>query len=110
MPSDLGGTPTAQGKYLHDFFIIEIGDVFYIDCEAARLMDLGSGSADLSFVEIDLGIAEDYGVWALYGNDAGAAMGLDVQPGRGGVERRRCLLRSAQRRPVAARFCRKPVQ
>ncbi|MEC7205776.1 MAG: folate-binding protein, partial [Pseudomonadota bacterium] len=32
---------TAQGKYLHDFFIIEIGDVFYIDCEAARLMDLG---------------------------------------------------------------------
>ena len=75
---------TAQGKYLHDFFIIEIGDVFYIDCEAARLMDLGQRLSRFKLrAEIDLGIAEDYGVWALYGNDAGAAMGLDVQPGRG---------------------------
>ncbi|MEC7657259.1 MAG: folate-binding protein, partial [Pseudomonadota bacterium] len=75
---------TAQGKYLHDFFIIEIGDVFYIDCEAARLMDLGQRLSRFKLrAEIDLGIAEDFGVWALYGNDAGAAMGLDVQPGRG---------------------------
>ncbi|MEC8773512.1 MAG: folate-binding protein, partial [Pseudomonadota bacterium] len=75
---------TAQGKYLHDFFIIEIGDVFYFDCEAARLMDLGQRLSRFKLrAEIDLGIAEDYGVWALYGNDAGAAMGLDVQPGRG---------------------------
>src|SRR5579885_1131305 len=31
---------TAQGKYLHDFFIAEIGDAFYLDGEAARLADL----------------------------------------------------------------------
>ena len=31
---------TAQGKYLHDFFIAAIGDAFYLDGEAARLADL----------------------------------------------------------------------
>lgn len=31
---------TPQGKYLHDFFITEIGDAFYLDGEAARLADL----------------------------------------------------------------------
>jgi folate-binding Fe-S cluster repair protein YgfZ len=29
-----------QGKYLHDFFIAEIGDTLYIDCEAPRRQDL----------------------------------------------------------------------
>ena len=31
---------TAQGKYLHDFFIAVQGDAFLIDCEAARRDDL----------------------------------------------------------------------
>jgi folate-binding protein YgfZ len=31
---------TAQGKYLHDFFIVEIGDSLFLDAEAARLDDL----------------------------------------------------------------------
>ncbi|HUT49858.1 MAG TPA: folate-binding protein [Alphaproteobacteria bacterium] len=31
---------TAQGKYLHDFFIAALGDGFLLDCEAARLEDL----------------------------------------------------------------------
>lgn len=31
---------TAQGKYLHDFFITEMGSAFFIDAEAARLADL----------------------------------------------------------------------
>lgn len=31
---------TAQGKFLHDFFIIAIGEAFYLDSEAARLADL----------------------------------------------------------------------
>ncbi|HYL32633.1 MAG TPA: folate-binding protein [Stellaceae bacterium] len=40
------GTPvyaallTAQGKYLHDFFVVALGDAFYLDCERARLGDL----------------------------------------------------------------------
>jgi len=31
---------TAQGKFLHDFFIVAQGDAFYLDAEAARLADL----------------------------------------------------------------------
>ena len=31
---------TAQGKYLHDFFIVALGDALYLDCEGARLADL----------------------------------------------------------------------
>jgi folate-binding protein YgfZ len=31
---------TAQGKYLHDFFIVALGAAFYLDCEASRLEDL----------------------------------------------------------------------
>ena len=31
---------TAQGKYLHDFFLTEMGNAFFIDAEAARLADL----------------------------------------------------------------------
>lgn len=31
---------TPQGKYLHDFFIVEDGDRLLVDCEAARRADL----------------------------------------------------------------------
>ena len=32
---------TPQGKYLHDFFVAELGETLYLDGEAARLDDLG---------------------------------------------------------------------
>lgn len=31
---------SPQGKYLHDFFISEVGDTLYLDCEKSRLPDL----------------------------------------------------------------------
>ena len=31
---------TPQGKFLHEFFIVQLGEAFLIDCEAARLADL----------------------------------------------------------------------
>src|SRR5712672_3173277 len=31
---------TAQGKYLHDFIMVEMGEVIWLDAEAARLADL----------------------------------------------------------------------
>ena len=31
---------TAQGKYLHDFIIVEVGEEIWLDAEAARLGDL----------------------------------------------------------------------
>ncbi len=33
---------TPQGKYLHDFFIVDAGDALVLDCEAARADDLAS--------------------------------------------------------------------
>ena len=51
---------TAQGKYLHDFFIIEIGNQFFIDCEAARMMDLGQRLSRFKLrANINLGVAEE---------------------------------------------------
>ena len=31
---------TPQGKYLHDFFIVDTGDTLALDCERARIDDL----------------------------------------------------------------------
>ena len=31
---------TPQGRYLHDFFVAEVGGAFAVDCEAGRLDDL----------------------------------------------------------------------
>ncbi len=73
---------TAQGKYLHDFFIVEIDDVFYLDCEAERLMDLGQRLSRFKLrAEVDLGIACGLGVWACYGPEALARADLESEPG-----------------------------
>ncbi len=73
---------TAQGKYLHDFFIVEIDDVFYLDCEAERLMDLGQRLSRFKLrAEVDLGIASGLGVWACYGPEALARAALESEPG-----------------------------
>lgn len=31
---------TSQGRYLHDFFVVEVGGAFLLECEAARAADL----------------------------------------------------------------------
>lgn len=73
---------TAQGKYLHDFFVVEIDDVLYLDCEAARLMDLGQRLSRYKLrAQVDLGMAEAFGVWVLFGEGALAAVGLPEEPG-----------------------------
>lgn len=75
---------TAQGKYLHDFFITEIGNQFFIDCEAARLVDLGKRLSRFKLrANINLGVAEDFSVWVLFGASPAATVGLEVRPGRG---------------------------
>jgi hypothetical protein len=73
---------TPQGKYLHDFFIVEIDDVFYLDCEAARLKDLGQRLSGYKLrAEIDLGIAEDFRVAAVYGPKSLEILSLSPEPG-----------------------------
>ena len=74
---------TAQGKYLHDFFIVEIGDAFYLDAEAARLADLKRrlGLYKLRS-KVSLAEASDrYAVAAAFGENGVAPLGLAGERG-----------------------------
>lgn len=79
------GFLTPQGKYLHDFFMIEIGGKFHLDCESGdRLMDLGKRLSRFKLrSRIDLGIAPGMAVVALWGDGALEALGLPQEAGAG---------------------------
>ncbi len=75
---------TPQGKFLHDFIIARWDGAFLLDCEAARLMDLGGRlgayrlRADIELLDA----TEDWRVVALLGEGAGAQFGLkEADPG-----------------------------
>lgn len=75
---------TPQGKYLHDFFIVDTGDTLALDCERARIDDLTRRlrvyklRADVSIDDATDRLA----VAALMGEGAARALGLDADPGR----------------------------
>ncbi|HEX7967805.1 MAG TPA: folate-binding protein [Stellaceae bacterium] len=74
---------TAQGKYLHDFFMVAIGDAFYLDAEAARLADLKRrlGLYKLRS-KVSLAEASDrYAVAAAFGEDALESLNLSGERG-----------------------------
>lgn len=57
---------TPQGKYLHDFFILDWEGRLLIDCEAERLMELGQLLNKYKLrARIEFGIADDLAVAAL---------------------------------------------
>src|SRR5579885_1399604 len=74
---------TAQGKYLHDFFIIERGAAFLLEAEAARLADLQRRlsiyrlRAKVAIAPAEAGLA----VAAAFGEGALAALGLREEAG-----------------------------
>jgi hypothetical protein len=73
---------TAQGKYLHDFMMVEAGESIWLDAEAARLGDL---KRRLSMYRLrakaSLDERPDLCVAAVFGADAPAALGLSREPG-----------------------------
>jgi folate-binding protein YgfZ len=73
---------TAQGKYLHDFMIIDGGESLWLDAEAARLDDL---KKRLSIYRLRAKVAldekPDLAVAVVFGEDAAAALGLPSAPG-----------------------------
>jgi folate-binding protein YgfZ len=73
---------TAQGKYLHDFFMVEAGEEIWLDAEAARLLDL---KRRLSIYRLRAKVALDempqLAVAAVLGPSAPAALGLAPEPG-----------------------------
>jgi folate-binding protein YgfZ len=74
---------TPQGKYLHDFFLTEIGDSILLDAERARLGDL---LRRLSIYKLRSKVAladasERFQVAAAFGDGALARLGLPVERG-----------------------------
>jgi folate-binding protein YgfZ len=65
---------TAQGRYLHDFFMIEADGAIWLDAETARLGDL---KRRLSTLEEKPGLA----VAVIFGEDVLAATNLSGEPG-----------------------------
>jgi folate-binding protein YgfZ len=63
------GLLTPQGKFLHDMFVIDNGDDFLIDCEAARAEDLLKRFAAHKLrAKITLAnAAHEFDVWAAWG-------------------------------------------
>ena len=73
---------TPQGKYLHDFFISELGGRFYLDCEAARIEDLFKRLRMFKLrAKVELEIIEDMAVAVLFGEDIHDALALHTNPG-----------------------------
>src|SRR3954454_20563853 len=73
---------TAQGKYLHDFIMVEHGEAIWLDAEAARLADL-KRRLQMYRLRAKVEIAEcpELGVAAVIGDGASAALGLSGEPG-----------------------------
>jgi tRNA-modifying protein YgfZ len=73
---------TAQGKYLHDFMMVEAAETILLDAEAQRLADL---KRRLSIYRLRartvLDEQPDLAVAAVFGDGAIAALGLSGEPG-----------------------------
>ena len=70
---------TAQGKYLHDFFMVEHGETIWLDAEAARLDDLNRRLSIYRLrAKVTLDKRADLAVAAVFGS---APLGLPNDPG-----------------------------
>jgi folate-binding protein YgfZ len=77
---------TPQGKYLHDFFILQRDDALYLDCEAERLMDLGQRLRKYILrADVSLDVVKDSAVVAMFGDSVGQGLGLPKEVGAAGA-------------------------
>jgi folate-binding protein YgfZ len=73
---------TAQGKYLHDFIMVDKDDAIWLDAEAARLGDLRRRLSIYRLrAKVALDEAPELAVAAVFGAGALAALGLAGEPG-----------------------------
>jgi tRNA-modifying protein YgfZ len=73
---------TAQGKYLHDFMMVEAGESLWFDAEAARLSDLKRRLSIYRLrAKVVLDERPDLCVAAIFGADAMAVLDLPGEPG-----------------------------
>lgn len=74
---------TPQGKFLHDFFLAQIGDALFLDCEGPRAADL-MRRLGIYKLRSKVKLADrtgDFAVAAIFGADAIATFGLPSEPG-----------------------------
>ncbi|MCF8465880.1 MAG: hypothetical protein K9G33_00610 [Sneathiella sp.] len=72
---------TAQGKFLHDFFVLKQGEGYLLDCAADRKDDLVR-RLTMYKLRANVTIAESgYSVYALFGEEALVAIGLPEETG-----------------------------
>ncbi len=73
---------TAQGKYLHDFTMVEEGEAIWLDAEAARLGDLRRRLAIYRLrAKVEIAERPELAVAVVFGEGALAALGLSDEPG-----------------------------
>ena len=73
---------TAQGKYLHDFIMVEEGEAIWLDAEAARLGDLRRRLAIYRLrAKVEIAERPELAVAVVFGEGALAAFGLSDEPG-----------------------------
>jgi hypothetical protein len=73
---------TAQGKYLHDFMMVEASESIWLEAEAARLVDLKRRLSMYRLrAKVSLDERPDLCVAAVFGADAPAVLGLSSEPG-----------------------------
>jgi folate-binding protein YgfZ len=74
---------TPQGRFLHDFFIVEMNEALTIDAEGARLDDLRRRLSLYRLrAKVTLAPLADHVVVALFGPEALETLGLVDEPGR----------------------------
>ena len=77
-----GAFLTAQGKYLHDFFITTIGSRLLLDCEASRIEDLCRRLKIYKLrSNVEIIITDAYQVLALFGTSALISLKLPEKVG-----------------------------
>jgi folate-binding protein YgfZ len=73
---------TAQGKYLHDFIVVDVGEAIWLDAEAARLADLKRRLSIYRLrAKVELAERPDLAVVAAFGAGALAGLSLPAEPG-----------------------------
>ena len=73
---------TAQGKYLHDFIMVEAGESIWLDAEAARFGDLKRRLSMYRLrARVSLDERSDLAVVAIFGAGEAAILGLPSEPG-----------------------------
>jgi len=73
---------TAQGKYLHDFIMVQEGEAILLDAEAARLADLKRRLSIYRLrAKVELAERPELAVAAVFGAGAAGALGLPDTPG-----------------------------